>query len=250
MSSSDDLPCWSWVIIVCVIWDHSTTANKVIVLVEQEACPWELTRFGVSMRASIGSSINLPWATGLTCYPHIFWASLGPWHLVGTVGVNADYAKDCQINVGIIATGLLANWTGVDLSIGVCLWSVDNSSWDSTPQRCVVLQPGINESSSNKVWSTKWVITDLVSRDTTTLLTIRARNSSRCLWDIWCECCIWTRAWAGAGAWTEASRVWTGSWARSPLRKTRHYYLIGKNAPQNHISNNFLDYKIFIAATI
>jgi len=80
------------------------------------------------MRTTIGSSINLSSSTGFACNSHIFCAPLGPWHLVGTVGVDTDDAKDRQINVGIIAAGFLAHWTGIDLSIGVGLWSVDNSS--------------------------------------------------------------------------------------------------------------------------
>ena len=49
MSSSDNLPCASSVVVAAVVGNDSTAADEVVVLVENEAGPGELARAGLAV---------------------------------------------------------------------------------------------------------------------------------------------------------------------------------------------------------
>jgi len=49
VSSSDNLPCASSVVVAAVVGNDSTAADEVVVLVENEAGPGELARAGLAM---------------------------------------------------------------------------------------------------------------------------------------------------------------------------------------------------------
>ena len=172
MSSSDHLSGSSVVVIAEVVGDDSTGSNEVIVLVEQEAGPWELPRTGLSVLkpgswAGEGSSTTL-----LVAGPGLLAAALCPGDgILCLLRVDAGYSEYGQVDIIVIATSLLANRAAVDLSVSVCYRSVDNSDGDGALCGCLwVLQSGIDKPRSNEVFSAQRVSTLFIGRNAAALL--------------------------------------------------------------------------------
>ena len=60
VSSSDNLPCASSVVVAAVVGNDSTAADEVVVLVENKAGPGELARAGLSMLEATSRCWEVP----------------------------------------------------------------------------------------------------------------------------------------------------------------------------------------------
>ena len=63
VSSSDNLPCASSVVVAAVVGNDSTAADEVVVLVENKAGPGELARAGLSMLETTSRCWEVPCPT-------------------------------------------------------------------------------------------------------------------------------------------------------------------------------------------
>ena len=60
VSSSDNLPCASSVVVAAVVGNDSTASNEVVVLVENKTSPGELTRAGLSVLETTSRCWEVP----------------------------------------------------------------------------------------------------------------------------------------------------------------------------------------------
>ena len=60
MSSSDNLPCASSIVVAAVVGNDSTAADEVVVLVENKAGPGELARAGLTVLEATSRSWEVP----------------------------------------------------------------------------------------------------------------------------------------------------------------------------------------------
>jgi len=141
MGSSEDFPSGLVVVVCRVISDDGTGSNKVIVLVQEDASPWELS-WG---RLTMGETRD--WArvvSGSTLLGAIDWsllASLGPVCVllcIELLGGSSSSIRsealsisleDREIKIRSIAASLVANWACVeDIEVRGLSWgAVDNS---------------------------------------------------------------------------------------------------------------------------
>ena len=66
VSSSDNLPCASSIVVAAVIGNDSTAADEVVVLVENKAGPGELARAGLSVLEATSRCWEVPCSALLT----------------------------------------------------------------------------------------------------------------------------------------------------------------------------------------
>jgi len=192
--SGENLPCGDIVVVAGVVGDDGAGSDKVIVLVEKDTRPWELSWRGLSVLEARDWSGIVPGSAFLGSVDWSLVTSLGPGLLavgvqllagllgrgVGgqTLGVTLEHR---EVEVGGVAAGLVASWAALeDVEVR---WlgrrSVDNS--------------GVNQTLTYKVFDSIEVKTVLISGDTTALI---LRGT---LWNwSWNTC----RSWSSSNTWS------------------------------------------------
>merc|ERR1711936_1318404 len=161
MSSSDNLPCASSVVVAAVVGNDSTAADEVVVLVENEAGPGELAGARLPVLEATSRCWEAPCSALLSRIHNPLVAAVSDAFelLCRRSRSNARAAKRRVVDRGIVAASFLSNGTGVDLRVGVGVGPVHNPQSKTVlcllgllggllPQR---LQPGVNHAASNKV---------------------------------------------------------------------------------------------------
>merc|ERR1719322_944059 len=180
-------PSGDIVVVAGVVGDDGAGSDKVIVLVEKDTRPWELSWRGLSVLEARDWSGIVPGSAFLGSVDWSLVTSLGPELVAGllgrgvggqTLGVTLEHR---EVEVGIVAAGLVASWAALeDVEVR---WlgrrSVDNS--------------GVNQTLTYKVFDSIEVKTVLISGDTTALI---LRGS---LWNwSWNTC----RSWSSSNTWS------------------------------------------------
>merc|ERR1712210_223178 len=161
VSSGDNLPGASSVVVAAVVGNDSTAADEVVVLVENEAGPGELAGARLAMLEATSRCWEAPCSALLARIHSPLVAAVSDTLelLCRRSRSNARAAKRRVVDRGIVTASLLSNGAGVDLRVGVGVGPVHNPQSKTVlcllgllggllPQR---LQPGVNQAASNKV---------------------------------------------------------------------------------------------------
>ena len=111
--------CPSAIVVVKVLGDKGAGPDEVVVLVKEETGPWKLSRAGATKLQIVGSNI-LPNPTLFSGVDNVLRAGLPPESLVavaGLLGGDARLAKHRQVNVLVVAAGLLVAGTALKVLI-------------------------------------------------------------------------------------------------------------------------------------
>lgn len=167
MGGGDDLPGRSAVVVTEVVGDERAGADEVVVLVEEETGPGELSR-SRSTVTQVPEEGLLPGAALLGAASHVLRAALGPGHVLDSrVRGDAGHTEHGQVNAGVVAAGFLPCGAGRLLCIGVGSGSVDDPGGDAAGP---VLQPGVNQTGAHQVVSSKQVAALFLEGDAAALL--------------------------------------------------------------------------------
>jgi len=161
VSSGDNLPCASSIVVAAVVGNDSTAADEVVVLVENKAGPGELAGGCLAVLEATSRCWEVPCSALLArIHSPLVAAVSDALKLVCRCSwSNAGAAKRRVVNRGIVAASLLSKGAGVDLRVGVGVGPVHNPQSKTVfcllgllggllPQR---LQPWVNQSAANKV---------------------------------------------------------------------------------------------------
>jgi len=176
MSSSEDLPCGSPVVIVGVVRDDHTGSNKVIVLVEEETSPGELTHSCLSMGEVGVIKVSLTTELALICRKtKVLIANLLPeFKVVGLGNIASIPGKGIDIHARVIAAALEAN--RAEVLFLLCGGNVDNSGGNLSLHSGGAVS-GIDESLTHKI-KLFLLYTRLVGWDAAALGSSTTRNLS------------------------------------------------------------------------
>ena len=161
MSSSDNLPCPSSIVVAAVVGNDSTAADEVVVLVENKAGPGELSGARLAVLEATSRCWEAPCSALLARIHSPLVAAVSDTLelLCRRSRSNARAAKRRVVDRGIVTASLLSNGAGVDLRVGVGVGPVHNPQSKTVlcllgllggllPQR---LQPGVNQAAADKV---------------------------------------------------------------------------------------------------
>jgi hypothetical protein len=146
-------------VIAGVVGDDGAAADEIVVLVEEETGHGKLSRAGLAMGEARDWS-EVPCSTLLvgTLLDDSLRASLGPGHdlvLGSLLRVQAGLAEHREIDGGIVAAGLLANWASGHLLVGLSKRAVHYSGEQARLWCGGALEARVDQSS--EVWATKEV---------------------------------------------------------------------------------------------
>jgi len=174
MSSSDNLPCPSSIVVAAVVGNDSTAADEVVVLVENKAGPGELSGARLAVLEATSRCWEAPCSALLARIHNPLVAAVSDALKLACrcSWCNARAAKRRVVDRGIVAASLLSKGAGVDLRVGVGVGPVHNPQSKTVlcllgpllgllPQR---LQSWVNQAAANEVVvvvnvTTKWVAT-------------------------------------------------------------------------------------------
>merc|ERR1712079_548729 len=184
MSSCDNLPCPSSIVVAAVVGNDSTAADEVVVLVENKAGPGELSGARLAVLEATSRCWEAPCSALLARIHNPLVAAVSDALKLACrcSRCNARAAKRRVVDRRIVAASLLSKGAGVDLRVGVGVGPVHNPQSKTVlcllgpllgllPQR---LQSWVNQAAANEVVvvvnvTTKWVATLFAEGNTAAL---------------------------------------------------------------------------------